>query len=97
VVATRNNRGIAHENGVTESQHRHSKHGLEQQLIPHGSRDFATEAEYRAGHPSQGNPESILQNDHGPATTLRAQKFPVAPQGAPSGATSSYCFAEDSS
>jgi hypothetical protein len=31
------------------------------------------------------NPESILQNHNGSATTFRAQKFPSA---------SSYCFAE---
>jgi hypothetical protein len=47
VVATRNNRGIAHENGAIEGPHRHWKRRLEQQLIHRGSRDFATEAEYR--------------------------------------------------
>ena len=47
VVATRNNRGIAHENGAIEGPHRHWKRRLEQQLIQRGSRDFATEAEYR--------------------------------------------------
>jgi hypothetical protein len=47
VVATRNNRGVAHENGTIEGPHRHWKRRLEQQLIKRGSRDFATEAEYR--------------------------------------------------
>ena len=47
VIATRNNRGIAHENGAIEGPHRHWKHRLEQQLLQRGSRDFATEAEYR--------------------------------------------------
>jgi hypothetical protein len=47
VIATRNNRGVAHENGTIEGPHRHWKHRLEQQLIQRGSRDFATEAEYR--------------------------------------------------
>ena len=47
VVATRNNRGVAHENGAIEGPHRHWKRRLEQQLIQRGSRDFATEAEYR--------------------------------------------------
>jgi hypothetical protein len=47
VIATRNNRGIAHENGAIEGPHRHWKHRLEQQLIQRGSRDFETEAEYR--------------------------------------------------
>jgi hypothetical protein len=47
VIATRNNRGVAHENGAIEGPHRHWKHRLEQQLIPRGSRDFETETEYR--------------------------------------------------
>jgi hypothetical protein len=47
VIATRNNRGVAHENGAIEGPHRHWKHRLEQQLIQRGSRDFATEVEYR--------------------------------------------------
>jgi hypothetical protein len=47
VIATRNNRGVAHENGAIEGPHRHWKHRLEQQLIQRGSRDFATETEYR--------------------------------------------------
>lgn len=47
VIATRNNRGVAHENGAIEGPHRHWKHRLEQQLVLRGSRDFATEAEYR--------------------------------------------------
>ena len=40
-----------------------------------------------------GHPESLAQDRDGPATAFRAQKFPVAPQGAPRGATSSYGFA----
>jgi hypothetical protein len=47
VIATRNNRGVAHENGTIEGPHRHLKRRLEQQLIQRGSRNFATEAEYR--------------------------------------------------
>ncbi len=47
VIATRNNRGVAHENGAIEGPHRHWKHRLEQQLIQRGSRDFATKAGYR--------------------------------------------------
>ena len=47
VIATRNNRGVAHENGAIEGPHRHWKHRLEQQLIQRGSRDFETETEYR--------------------------------------------------
>lgn len=47
VIATRNNRGVAHENGAIEGPHRHWKRRLEQQLLQRGSRDFETEAEYR--------------------------------------------------
>ena len=47
VIATRNNRGVAHENGAIEGPHRHWKRRLEQQLIQRGSREFASEAEYR--------------------------------------------------
>lgn len=47
VIATRNNRGVAHENGAIEGPHRHWKRRLEQQLIQRGSREFETEAEYR--------------------------------------------------
>jgi hypothetical protein len=47
VIATRNNRGVAHENGAIEGPHRHWKHRLEQQLLQRGSRDFETGAEYR--------------------------------------------------
>jgi hypothetical protein len=47
VIATRNNRGVAHENGAIEGPHRHWKRRLEQQLIQRGSRDFETETEYR--------------------------------------------------
>jgi len=47
VIATRNNRGVAHENGAIEGPHRHCKHRMEQQLIQRGSRDFEAEADYR--------------------------------------------------
>jgi hypothetical protein len=46
VIATLNNRGVAHESGAIEGPHRHWKHRLEQ-LLQRGSRDFQTEAEYR--------------------------------------------------
>jgi hypothetical protein len=47
VIATRNIRSVAHENGAIEGPHGHWKHRLEQQLIQRGRRDFDTEAEYR--------------------------------------------------
>jgi transcriptional regulator with XRE-family HTH domain len=45
--ATRNNKGVAHENGAIEGPHAHFKRRLRQQLIKRGSRDFDNEAEYR--------------------------------------------------
>lgn len=46
VTATRNNKGIAHENGAIESAHGHLKRKMDQQLMLRGSRDFTNLAEY---------------------------------------------------
>ena len=48
VNATRNNKGVAHENGAIESAHGHLKRKIDQQLILRGSRDFAHLADYEA-------------------------------------------------
>ena len=45
---TRNNRGVAHENGSVESSHGHLKRTIEQALLLRGSRDFDSLAAYRA-------------------------------------------------
>ncbi|NMF86796.1 IS21 family transposase [Nodosilinea sp. P-1105] len=45
---TRNNRGIAHENGAIESPHGHLKNRLTQQLYLRGSFEFASVADYQA-------------------------------------------------
>jgi len=45
--ASRNNRGVAHENGAVESQNRHLKTAIKQALILRGSRDFACVEDYR--------------------------------------------------
>jgi hypothetical protein len=47
MTPSRNNRGLAHENGVIESHHGHLKQALEQALILRGSRDFADLDAYR--------------------------------------------------
>jgi hypothetical protein len=47
MAASRNNRGVAHENGTIESAHGHLKRAIEDALLLRGSRDFATFAEYR--------------------------------------------------
>ena len=46
--ATRNNAGLAHENGAIESPHGHLKKALEDALLLRGSRDFADLDAYRA-------------------------------------------------
>lgn len=45
---TRNNTGIAHENGSIESPHGHLKNRVEQALLLRGSYDFASIAQYQA-------------------------------------------------
>jgi hypothetical protein len=45
---TRNNRGIAHENGSIESPHGHLKNRLTQQLYLRGSVEFASVGDYQA-------------------------------------------------
>jgi hypothetical protein len=48
MVATRNNRGVSHENGAVESPHGHLKRRLAQALLLRASADLATLADYRA-------------------------------------------------
>ena len=48
MTATRNNRGVAHENGSIESAHGHLKRALEDALLLRGSREFADLDAYRA-------------------------------------------------
>ena len=45
---TRNNKGIAHENGSVESPHGHLKNRIKQLIYLRGSSDFASVAEYQA-------------------------------------------------
>ena len=47
MCATRNNRGVAHENGSIESPNGHLKRRLDQALRRRGSRDFASIEDYR--------------------------------------------------
>jgi transposase InsO family protein len=44
---TRNNRGVAHENGSIESPHGHLKQAIEDALLLRGTRDFADLEAYR--------------------------------------------------
>src|SRR3982074_3216023 len=47
MTPTRNNLGVAHENGSIESSHGHLKKTLEDALLLRGSRDFAELGVYR--------------------------------------------------
>jgi hypothetical protein len=47
MVASRKNRGVAHENGTIEASHGHLKLAVEDALLMRGSRDFDTIADYR--------------------------------------------------
>jgi hypothetical protein len=47
MVATRNNPGVAHENGSIETPHGHLKRVIEDELLLRGSRDFADLDSYR--------------------------------------------------
>jgi hypothetical protein len=48
MTPTRNNTGVAHENGAVESQHGHLKRGVTQALLLRGSVDFESLDAYRA-------------------------------------------------
>lgn len=48
MAPTRNNRGVAHENGSIESAHGHLKQALEDALLLRGARDFAELGAWRA-------------------------------------------------
>ncbi len=47
MMASRNNRGVAHENGATSGAHGDLKRALEDALLLRGSRDFADIAAWR--------------------------------------------------
>lgn len=47
MTATRNNRGVSHENGAVESPHGHIKRRIAQALLLRGSADFASIEDYR--------------------------------------------------
>ncbi len=48
IKPTRNNKGVAHENGAIESSNGHLKRKIDQQLLLRGSRDFTDLVEYEA-------------------------------------------------
>jgi hypothetical protein len=52
MTPTRNNTGVAHENGFIESQHVHLKRGVAQALLLRGSVDFESLDAYVSGSPT---------------------------------------------
>ena len=71
VTPTRNNLGVAHENGSIEGPHGHLKRALEDALLLRGSRDFADLDAYRrfvdeiVGHRNAHNRKRIeLERPH---------------------------------
>ncbi len=48
IQATRNNKGVAHENGAIEAPHGHLKRKMEQQLLLRDNRNFTNLSEYEA-------------------------------------------------
>jgi hypothetical protein len=83
MAPTRNNAGIAHENGAIESPHGHLKRAIADALLMRASPDFPDLAAYRgfvdgivglrnarmpSGSRANGRPSKLCQS-HGPATT----------------------------
>ena len=48
IIPTRNNKGIAHENGSIESPHGHLKSAIKQALMIRGSKDFSSIEDYQS-------------------------------------------------
>jgi hypothetical protein len=48
MTPTRNNKGVAHENGSIESSHGHLQNAIRDALLMRGTRDFGDLASYRA-------------------------------------------------
>src|SRR5437868_10290387 len=64
MVPTRNNRGLAHENGAIEGPHAHLKRSLRQALLLRGSGDFADLDAYRRSHDTAVAPAVRRQFRH---------------------------------
>ena len=73
---TRNNRGVAHENGSIESQHGHLKQAIEDALLLRGSRDFDDLQAYRRFVPKRSKSKSPEFVDNQPE--LFAQHYAEA-------------------
>ena len=78
MTPTRNNAGLAHENGAIESAHGHLKKAIEDALLLRGSRDFADLAAWRCcvdevvGRRNARNAKRIDQERSRAAATARA-------------------------
>jgi hypothetical protein len=74
MTATRNNRGVAHENGAIESRHGHVKTRLAQALLLRGSSAFDRLDDYRAFVA-----EVIAQHDRRHAAAIDAERAALRP------------------
>ena len=74
MVASRNNRGIAHENGAIESRHGHAKERIAQALLLRGSSAFDSLDEYR-GFVA----EIIAQHNRRHAVMIDAERATLRP------------------
>src|SRR3712207_3003504 len=81
MTASRNNRGLAHENGAIESRHARIKSRLEQALLLRGGRDFESPADYRAFRRRGGGRAQCPSSPRDRTRTRRAA-FPAARPGA---------------
>lgn len=75
---TRNNRGVAHENGVIESAHGHLKRAIADALLLRGSRDFTSLPEYRRFIDEIGARHNTRVADRIEAERSHLQCLPVA-------------------
>jgi len=75
---TRNNRGVAHENGVIESAHGHLKRAIADALLLRGSRDFASLPDYRRFIDEIGARHNTRVADRIEAERSHLQCLPVA-------------------
>jgi transposase InsO family protein len=98
---TRNNRGVAHENGSIESPHGHLKQAIEDALLLRGSRDFDTLDAYRrfideiVGRRNARNAKRLdLERSalhHCRRAGRRITRRPLSPSLRPAGSSSEKC------
>lgn len=74
MTPTRNNRGVAHENGSIESAHRHLKSAVRDALLLRGTADFASLVDYRSFIS-----ELVGRRNHRHAARIDAERAKLTP------------------